>query len=70
MSQMQEQLLLSKHIFFTSLTCWYSIVCGENEKCDLSGSYYRKNRKDIVQWMRISVLIRKVGTPMRCTGKS
>ena len=37
MSQMQEQLLLSKHIFFTSLTCWYSIVCGENEKCDLSG---------------------------------
>ncbi len=41
MSQMQEQLLLSKHMFFTSLTCWYSIVCGKVEKWNLSGSYYR-----------------------------
>lgn len=41
MSQMQEQLLLSKHMFFTSLTCWYSIVCSRVEKWNLSGSYYR-----------------------------
>ncbi len=40
MSQMQEQLLLSKHIFFTSLIGWY-ILCENVEKCNLSGSYYR-----------------------------
>ena len=49
MSQMQEQLLLSKHIFFTSLTCWYSIVCGGSGKWNLSDSYYRKNAERIYE---------------------
>lgn len=40
MSQMQEQLLLSKHIFFTSLIGCY-ILCEAPEKCNLSDSYYR-----------------------------
>ncbi len=40
MSQMQEQLLLSKHMFFTSHIGCY-ILCGRRENCNLSGSYYR-----------------------------
>lgn len=42
MSQMQEQLLLSKHIFFTSLIGWYILCVGE-EKCNLSGLYCGEN---------------------------